>query len=333
MSLTEFQRIARFFKPLSDGFPGAFGLGDDAAAFTPPAGQEVVITTDAMTEGVHFMRKQGVQSIAARLMRSNLSDLAAKGAEPYAYLLTTALPKDVEDDWLQVFSQTLAEDQKRYGGFLIGGDSIRTEGLITLSITMLGLVPKGQLMRRKTKHEVTASSNLSVYVSGTIGDSALGLKLTQGQKFPGLSPEDENYLKQRHLKPEPRLDVAKAIRPFAKACIDISDGLVADVGHIAQQSNAEIMLQAEKIPLSNVTKKLCNSQPDLFETVITGGEDYELAFVVEATEESLLTIAASKVNAPLTKIGTLRAGKAGDVQVLDKQGSIIPLKHGGWTHF
>jgi thiamine-monophosphate kinase len=329
----EFQRIARFFKPLSEGFPGAFGLTDDAAAFMPPAGQEVVITTDAMTEGVHFLRKDGPQSVAERLMRSNLSDLAAKGAEPFAYLLTTALPKDIGDDWLQVFSQTLGEDQKRFGGFLIGGDSIRTEGLITLSIAMLGTVPKGQLMRRKIRHDVTPTSQLSVYVSGTIGDSTLGLKLTKGEALAGLTEEEKNYLKLRHLRPEPRLDVARAIRPFAKACIDVSDGLVADVGHIAQQSNAEIVIEAEKIPLSNAAKKLCIAQPDLLESLISGGEDYELAFVVDTAEESLLTLAASKVNTPLTKIGTLRAGKAGDVQVLDKQGRIIPLKHTGWTHF
>ncbi|MBI3420100.1 MAG: thiamine-phosphate kinase [Proteobacteria bacterium] len=255
------------------------------------------------------------------------------GADPHAYLLTTALPKDVGEDWLMAFAQALGEDQKRFGGHLIGGDSIRTQGAITLSLTALGFAPKGQLMRRKARHAPTVAQPLSIYVSGTIGDSVLGLKLSQGQSWPELSKEDEAYLKQRHFSPEPRMAVSKAIRSFAKACIDISDGLVADVGHIAEQSNVQAIIHAQNVPLSPAARKLCQKYPDLLETLLTGGEDYELAFVVERSEESLLSIVSSKVNVPLTKIGALQPGAAGDVQVLDKESRVVPMKYTGWSHF
>ncbi len=330
--LGEFQRIAKYFKPLAAGFAGAFGLGDDAAAFEIPSTHELVATTDAMVEGVHFLRADGPQSIARRLLRSNLSDLAAMGADPHGYLLVTSLPNDIGEDWLETFARALGDDQKTYGGHLIGGDSVRTDGPITLSLTALGLVPKGQLMRRKTRQKV-GSQPLSLYVTGTIGDAALGLMLSQGRKFAGLTAEEESYLKQRHFTPEPRLNISKAIRGFAKACIDISDGLVADIGHIAEQSSAQVILHAGDVPLSKCAQKLVKSNPDLWEVLLTGGEDYELAFAIEAQEESLLTIVGSKVNVPLTKIGTLQLGTAGDVQVLDQESRVIPLKQRGWVHF
>ncbi len=182
----------------------------------------------------------------------------------------------------------------------------------------MGLVPKGQIMRRKSKQDANVRP-LSLFVTGTIGDSALGLMLTKGRGFSLLTPDEVTYLKQRHLAPEPRLHVARAIRGFAKACIDISDGLVADVGHIAEQSNAQAVIHAHKIPLSPAAQKLVKAQPELLETLITGGEDYELAFALDPTDESLLTIAAAKLNVPLTKIGEIKAGTSGEVQVLDKE--------------
>jgi thiamine-monophosphate kinase len=172
-----------------------------------------------------------------------------------------------------------------------------------------------------------------MYVSGTIGDSALGLMLQQGKKIAGLGPEDEAFLKERHLAPEPRLGVSRGIRSFAKACVDISDGLVADIGHIAQQSAAQITLHADQIPLSPAAQKAVRANPALFETLITGGEDYELAFAVDGASEGLLTIVGPKVNVPLTKIGVMEAGTAGDIQVLDKERHVIPLKSRGWAHF
>ncbi|HVY12686.1 MAG TPA: thiamine-phosphate kinase [Alphaproteobacteria bacterium] len=331
--LGEFARIARYFRPLAEGFAGAFALGDDAAAFDVPAGQEVVATADAMAEGVHFLRSDDPASIARRLLRSNLSDLAAMGAEPHAYLLVTALPPEIGEDWLEAFARALGEDQNRYGIHLAGGDSTRSKNGITLSLTALGFAPKNQLLRRKTRQEVPAAKPYSIYVSGTIGDAALGLMISQGKKFPGLSAEEENFLKQRHYAPEPRLALGLALRSTAQACIDISDGLLADVGHIAEQSNAEAILHAEDVPLSAPAQKLCRADPELLPQLLAGGEDYELAFVVDESAEPHISTVAGRVNVSLIKIGQLRRGLAGAIHVLDKEGAVMPVKSRGWTHF
>ena len=175
-SAGEFGRIDRYLKPLAAGFPGALGLTDDAAVFGIPADRELVITTDALVAGVHFLPDDPPADIAAKLLRVNLSDLAAMAADPLAYSLVTSLPADIGDDWLAAFAAGLAEDQQRYGIHLMGGDSVSTPGPVTLSVTAFGLVPKGQALRRGT-----AGADDLVFVSGTIGDAALGLRVLQGK--------------------------------------------------------------------------------------------------------------------------------------------------------
>ncbi len=329
----EFARIARHFRPLSEGLPGAFALGDDAAALAVPAGQELVVTTDAMVENIHFLPEDMPQSVAARLLRANLSDLAAMGATPMAYLLVTALSEKVGEEWLAAFASALAEDQKNFSITLAGGDSVRTGGPITLAVTALGLAPAGQVLRRKTKRPVNGKNTPALYVSGTIGDSALGLMLGKGEKFASLQPDEENGLKERHFSPTPRLELGRTLRPFAQAVTDVSDGLVADIGHIAEQSEAEATLHAADIPFSPAARKVLDERPDLFEALITGGEDYELAFAMGIGEEHLLKLAARQINLPLTKIGRLAPGVAGEIHVLDRENHVIPLKQKGWTHF
>lgn len=331
--MSEFSRIARYFKPLAGACPEALGLGDDAALLQVPQGSELVVTTDAMVENTHFRLTDTPQSIAQRLLRSNLSDLAAMGAEPYGYTLIFSAPQTLGESWLAAFSETLQEDQVRFGCTLIGGDSVRTQGPLTLAITAFGLVPKGQALRRTLKRPLEHVASYDVYVTETVGDSALGLMLAEGHALTGLSVADEAFLKKRHYEPQPRLDVAQTIRPFALAAIDISDGLVADCGHIAAQSGLEVTLESSRIPLSPSARKALQANPALFETLITGGEDYELAFVIDPREEGLLSIAAQKLSTRLTKIGCIHKGNPGDIQVLDEAGRVIPLNRKGWEHF
>ncbi|NDE91431.1 MAG: thiamine-phosphate kinase [Alphaproteobacteria bacterium] len=330
--MNEFDRIARYFKPLAAAFPGALGLTDDAALLTVPPDAELVVTTDAMVEGVHFSAHDTPQTIAQRLLRSNLSDLAAMGAQPLSYTLTIGLTKHIDDAWLAAFSETLHQDQKRYGIHLMGGDSVRTHDANIFSITAMGVVPRGQALRRTLKRVMEPNDVYEVYVSGTIGDSALGLMALQGKKLSGATAEDIEFLKQRHYAPEPRLDLARTIRPFALAAVDISDGLVADVGHIANASQVHVTLEADKVPLSAAAKRVCDANPAMIETILSGGEDYELAFVIDARESGLLKIALSKINVPLTRIGTLKKGAA-SVDVLDKDKRVMMLKQQGWQHF
>lgn len=330
--MNEFQRIAKYFKPLAAGFAGALELRDDAALLEAPPGQELAVTTDAMAEGTHFLPDDSPGSIARRLLRSNLSDLAAMGAQPLAYTLITALKPDTTEEWLASFASALKEDQQKYGCHLIGGDSLRAS-LPHFSITAFGLLPKGQALKRGVKRPHVAPAHYDIYVSGTIGDSTLGLALKLGKEFPELNDIDKAYLIGRHENPEPRIELAREIRGVALAAIDVSDGLVADIGHIAEVSQMQAIIEAPLVPLSPVAKKLLAHQPKLREQLLTGGEDYELVFIMDPREKGLFNIAQSKVNHPLTRVGRLQQGFAGEVQVMDENNRILPLKSKGWTHF
>jgi thiamine-monophosphate kinase len=329
----EFQIIERYFKPLAEGFAGALGLGDDAAVLQIPPDAETVVTTDAMVEGTHFLLTDTPESVAWRLLRSNVSDLAAMGATPLAYTLVTSFPETITEEWISRFAAALHQDQKLFSCHLMGGDTVRTKGPLHLSITMLGLVQRGQAMKRKIKRPITPPENFDIYVSGTIGDSALGLKLTLGEKIFGLDAEDEAFLIERHYKPSPRPELGRGIRTFALAAIDVSDGLVADVGHIAKASGVQAVIESAKVPLSPAAKKAVTGTPGLLETILTGGEDYELVFINDPRETGMLNIAAAKLNVPLTKIGHLQLANPGAVQVLDAENRPLILKQKGWQHF
>lgn len=328
--LGEFARIARFFRPLSLGFAGAWGLRDDAACCTPPPGMDLLVTTDAMVAGVHFLADDPPQTIARRLLRSNWSDLAAMGASPFAYTLVTALPLAISDAWLAAFAQALAEDQQRFGGHLVGGDSVQSPHGLSFSITALGLVPAGQALRRTVSKGLPA---YAIYVSGTIGDATLGLALRLGEKSLGLAPEDEAFLLARHTAPTPRLALGAALRGVALAAIDISDGLLADIGHIATESGLEAVLFANAIPLSPPAQKYLAANPAALPDLVSGGEDYELAFVIDPAAADLLAQAVQQSGEKVTKIGVLQQGTPGAVRLLDAQHQPIPLQKTGWTHF
>jgi len=321
-SLGEFGRIARFFAPLAAGAPGALGLTDDAALIDCPPGERLVVTVDAMVEGVHFLSSDPPDLIARKLVRVNLSDLAAMAARPVGYFLTTALPKSHGDDWLAGFAAGLALDQAEFGITLLGGDSVSTPGPVTLTLTAFGRVAVGAEVRRGG-----ARPGDLVFVSGTIGDGALGLDAARGQLDGVLVAEDVAFLADRYRLPRPRVSLGPLLSGLASAMMDVSDGLAGDLGHICTVSGVAGVIEAARVPLSSAAALL----PDRLATVLTGGDDYELLFTAAPDRQAEILEASEAAGVPVTVIGRIEAGQG--VRVLDATGSEIPLDGVGWRHF
>jgi thiamine-monophosphate kinase len=322
-SLGEFGRIARFFRPLAAGSPGAFDLTDDAAAIAVPAGHELVVTTDAIVAGIHFFPTDDPGDIARKALRVNLSDLAAKGAQPFAYTLTLALGRDISDGWVEAFAAALAEDQAEFDIGLIGGDSVSTEGPIWISVTAFGLVQVGRMVRRSG-----AKPGDLVFVTGTIGDAALGLRVLQGRDMPEA---DRQFVIARYLIPEPRSPLTAAVAEYASAALDVSDGLAADFGHLCAASGVTGILESARVPLSSAARRAIAQDPDIFSTVLTGGDDYEILLTATPGRSPALIAAAEAVGVALTEIGRIEAG-AGRVSIPDSDGKPVKLAKAGWTH-
>lgn len=323
--MDEFGVIRELLAPLASGFSGSLRLTDDAALLTAPAGCELAITKDAIVEGVHFTGTEPPEQIAQKLLRVNLSDLAAMGAEPLCYFLALMLPNSADRRWFEAFTTGLAEDQKRFGIALAGGDTTRTPGLLCLSLTAFGIVPAGRALRRNG-----AQAGDAVYVSGTIGDAALGLQLAQSSLHCTQQQEKEYLLARYHL-PQPRLALGSALRGLASAAIDISDGLVADLGHICEASNVGAVVYADTIPLSPAARMLVESDARLWNTILTGGDDYELCFTVPAAHIAAVEALTSALALPLTRIGEITSGSG--VQVVDEDGQPMAFPKPGYTHF
>ena len=321
----EFDRIARYFAPLAASDPGAFGLKDDAAVIRPAPGSEIVVTTDTIVAGVHYVGDEPPALNAAKLLRVNLSDLAAMGAAPRAYTLNVALPADIDDRWLAAFADGLAQDQDRFGITLIGGDSVGTTGPVVLSLTAYGEVPAGGAVLRSA-----AKAGDTVYVSGTIGDGALGLRVVTGA-LQGLSDADAASLIARYRKPEPRLGLLRRLsRDMPLAAADVSDGLVADLGHIADASGVAIAVRADAVPLSPAAWSALKGDAGLLQTILSGGDDYELAFCAPHDVADTVQAVAKESGIPVTAIGTVEDGAG--VRVYEAAGSEIALDRTGFTH-
>ncbi len=324
--LGEFGRIAAFFRPLAAGFPGALALTDDAATLSPPSGQELVVTTDAIVAGVHFLADDPPEDIARKALRVNLSDLAAKGAKPLAYTLTLALDSGVSDAWLERFAGGLAADQAEYAIHLAGGDSVSTAGPIWMSITAFGTVETGRMVRR-----AGAKAGDSVFVTGTIGDAALGLAVAQGA-LAG-SDEDCAVLLDRYRLPRPRSALAPAIAAFAHAAIDVSDGLAADFAHLCRASQVKGEISVGKVPLSAAARRVLNAEPDRLSDVLGGGDDYEILLTASAQSAAALHSAAGAAGIPLTEIGKIAdSSETGEATLADADGRPVIPKKAGWTH-
>jgi thiamine-monophosphate kinase len=315
--LDEFQRIARYFAPLAG--KGALGLKDDVALIPGPVGEDYVVTADTIVENVHFFADDPPKEIAQKLLRVNLSDLAAKGAKPVGYLLSLALPPSRGEAWLGAFSRGLAEDQKRYRCALLGGDSVRIDGPTTLSVTAIGTVASGRAILRSG-----ARVGDRLYVSGTIGDAALGLKVLK-RELAALPARHRSFLVERYRLPQPRLELGRKLARIASAMMDISDGLVADLGHLCEASGVAAVVESAKLPLSDAAGGALTREPRLIEAILGGGDDYELLFTAPASAAIALR------RYPVTAIGRIVAGKG--VTVLDAAGKAIRFKRGGYTHF
>jgi thiamine-monophosphate kinase len=322
----EFALIARHFVPLADT-PAALGLADDAALLTPPPGRQLVLSADAMVAGVHFLDNDPADTIARKLLRVNLSDLAAMGAEPLGFLITVALPKGFDSVWLRGFAAGLKEDRSAFDVPLLGGDTVATPGPVSLSLTILGHVEPGRALLRRG-----AAVGEVVWVSGTLGDAALGLSVLQG-RISGLSGRHASFLTDRYRIPEPRLALGRALAGVASAAIDVSDGLIQDVGHLARAGGCAALIEAPALPCSEAAGAALASDSALRTLPATGGDDYELAFTAPAASEAAVRAAAASAGIAVTRVGRMVAGEAGEVSLLDDSGKAIRLPSAGWSHF
>ena len=316
----EFALIARHFRPLAGD--GALDLGDDAALLTPPEGQQLVLAADALVEGVHFLPDDPPGMIARKLLRVNLSDLAAMGAAPLGYLMTTAFTRGTPDSWIADFVAGLAEDQQRYGIAVLGGDTVATPGPACFSLTIIGTVPPGQALHRRG-----ARIGDEVWVSGSIGDGALGLRVLQGS----LAAYAEGHLARRYHLPEPRLALGQALRGVARAAMDVSDGLVQDLGHLCRAAGCGAEITADAVPLSTAARVALAGDAALLPLILTGGDDYELLFATAPEDAVAVQAASIKAGVPVARIGRFIAGEG--VVVRDASGATIMLPQGGWSHF
>ncbi len=309
----EFARIARYFAPLAG--PEGRGLADDAAVLAPPPGRELVLTVDQMLEGVHFLPGDPPDLIARKLLRRNLSDLAAMAAEPLGYLLTTALPPDIGETWLAAFAAGLRQDQATFGIRLFGGDSSSSRSHISLTATLIGSVAAGAALGRDG-----ARNGDEIWVTGTIGDAALGLRARRGEMA-----DPDGFLTQRSMLPEPRLGLALA--GLATAAIDVSDGLVQDLGHLCAGSGLTAMVEAALVPVSPQAAA-CGEA--MLAARLTEGDDYELLLAVPPGSEAALRQVCGGLQ--VTRIGRFAAGKP-EVAVLDADGCAMTFERSGWRHF
>lgn len=314
----EFELIRRHFAPLAA--PCALELRDDAASLAPPPGRDLVLTVDAMIEGVHFLPDDPPSLVARKLLRVNLSDLAAKGAVPLGYLLTTAWTAELPEAWIAEFARGLGEDQRAFDCPLLGGDTVSTPGPLSFTLTALGHVAPGAMLRRSG-----ARPGDLVFVSGTLGDGALGLRAIRGE-LPQLDEAARAFLADRYRLPQPRTALGPRLVGLASAAMDVSDGLLADLGHVAEASGVAAVVEAARIPLSPAGKRA--GQLDL---ALAGGDDYEVLFTAPQAAAAAVEALAGELALPLARIGRIEAGAG--VTAVNDQGAPIVLGSAGWRHF
>lgn len=323
----EFDLIKRYFAPLATD-EGAAGLVDDAALLAPRSGHDLVLTKDMLAAGVHFFPDDPPKAVAAKALRVNLSDLAAKGARPRGYLLGLALPADWSEEWLAEFAAGLKLDQETYSFPLLGGDTIGSRNELTVSITAFGEVAQGRAVRR-----FGARPGDKVFVTGTIGDAALGLRLRLGEVASGdLPAAASKHLLDRYLLPQPRVGFAGALRDHASAAMDISDGLTADLAHLCTASGVGAEVALDRVPLSEAARCLVSKDSGNLMTCLTGGDDYELLLCVPPHASHAISDAAHSIDLPLTCIGEMTSGDATPRFQLNGSDFDLPAS-GGYQHF
>jgi len=317
--------IARFFAPLAG--EGGLGLKDDAACFSPRPGHDLVLTTDALVESVHFLPEDSPASIALKALGVNVSDLAAKGADPAGFLLSLALPETWTEAWLASFAEGLGQASREFSCPLLGGDTVKARGALTLSVTALGEVPSGRMVRR-TK----ARAGDVLCVTGTIGDAALGLRLRKAPAWAEtLSADERAHLADRYLHPRPRHRLARALREHARAAMDVSDGLAGDLAKMMRVSGVSAIVEAEKVPLSSAVRKAIGADPNLYDLAVTGGDDYEILCTVPEKNLDSFMKEADSVGVMLSAIGRVVAGD--EIPLFRMRGSERRYDAGSFSHF
>lgn len=327
------EAIIALLAPLAAGYPGAFGLRDDCALLTPEPGTELVLKTDPIAEGVHFLADDTPEDIAWKALAVNVSDLAAKAATPIGYLLALSFPEPPLETWLRRFTSGLRTAQDAFGCHLLGGDTDRRPGPITITITAIGQVERGCMVRRGT-----ARAGDTVFVSGSIGDASLGLALRRAPQLAGawgLSPAAADDLRQRYARPTPRLALGPALRAHASAAMDVSDGLAKDLGRLARASGVAARIEIAKVPLSAAAAQVVAREPARLPQLVGAGDDYEILAAVPPSEGDAFAHAAHQAGVQVAAIGELGAAVAGEpaVRITAPDGGLLHLASPGWDHF
>ncbi len=312
--------IDNIFKPLAGEGAPAFGLENDTAIYSPPEGCDLVITKDVMIEGVHFPEGEAPGVIAQRLLRSNLSDLAAAGAKPVGYLLGLMAKETIGESWLKAFAAALKQDQEEFGIRLMGGDTTSVSNSLCWSLTAIGAVEAGRGLTRQG-----ASKGDLICVSGTIGDAGLGLKCLTGKI------ERDEFLIGRFQKPEPRLALGQGLTGIASAVIDISDGLALDLENLCRASGVGAKVHLERAPLSGPAKKYAAGDQQKLIELLTAGDDFELLFAVPVEKADQIPKLAKTAGLPIPVLGEITGG--GECQFLDVKGRAIAFRKKGYRHF
>jgi thiamine-monophosphate kinase len=317
--------IARYFAPLAG--EGGLGLRDDAACLSPLPGHDLVLTADALVESVHFLPGDAPGSVARKALGVNVSDLAAKGADPAGFLLSLALPEGWTEDWLAGFASGLGEAARDLSCPLLGGDTVRARGALTLSVTAVGQVPAGRMVRRTTAREGDV-----ICVTGAIGDAALGLGLRSSPAWAGsLSSEEAAFLADRYLHPQPRHRLAAPLRTHARAAMDVSDGLAGDLAKMMRASGVTAVVETDRVPLSPAARAAIRADPGLLDLALTGGDDYEILCTLPEKSLDRLLKEADRVGVALSVIGRVVAGDG--LPVFQGQDSERRFDAGSYSHF
>ncbi|CTQ54328.1 Thiamine-monophosphate kinase [Roseibium album] len=325
----EFDLIKRYFAPLAKD-PGSLGLTDDAAVLSPRAGFDLVLTKDVLAAGVHFFPHDAPEAIAAKALRVNLSDLAAKGARPRGYLMGLALHADWTTDWLDRFCKGLAADQAAFEVTLLGGDTIRSDNGLQISITALGEVKKDKAVRRSG-----AKPGDVLFVSGTIGDAAAGLKARLDGEFcrsMKLTESEERHIHERYLLPRPRTCLSDPLSRYANAAMDISDGLFADGKHMAIASSVDLAIDLDRVPLSGALRRVNSNNRLAWLDCLNGGDDYEILASVPEEKSGVFVQEAADSDCPVTRIGRVERGR-GALTVYEANSPVNLKAEAGFSHF
>lgn len=320
--------IARHFAPIAR-HPGALGLIDDCAVYTAPPGHDLVLKADAIVGAVHFLPDDPADLVAKKALRVNLSDLAAKGADPAGFLLSLALPPDIEERWLEGFARGLKEDASAFACPLFGGDTVRSPGPIMVSVSVFGILPAGRMLQRSA-----AQAGDTVMVSGTIGDAVLGLRLRQWNVPEALALDEaaSEELVGRYQLPRPRTALARALREHARAGMDISDGLVGDLAKLCRASNLSAEIAVDRVPLSAPARAFVAADPAALAAMLTGGDDYEVLFTLAPERVAAMEAAAGAAGVPVTAIGRIVEG-AGPPRFVNSDGKALQFDRTAFSHF